>query len=742
MARWLNIDLPHSAAASIALAAIALGIVAALAQRHRIGRVTTLLFALAGLLLCLSAGGLRLILPAGQTVQVLVDLSPSTRGAAYRDPANLRTRIQQLLGDQRYQITAFAATNHALSLDAPLIEMPADQTRFAPDSNRPVLLFSDGQFDLPGVYPPTFVVIDPNLERPDDARILTAGRQGSHAYAVVECAQGGRMINGTSLPLGRSRVILEVTTIDLRLSPGDRWPENDVMALPPAQPAQMQWWRVGSAAPRWRTVPAERFPESAGDLLPVGMLAIHAREIPLLTLAQQTAIVQYVREMGGSLAILGGDQGWTGLRNSELAAISPLSADPPEPRHQWLVLIDASGSMSVTKGGRAQWTSALLAAEGMVRVLPPKDGVRIGSFAAAPRWWIADTAAALAASGLHPPADLQPHGPTNLQAALSQILLMPSTENRDLLVLSDAETEVTNLQELAGRLRAAKTRVSILMLSDGRGRDQLRELAQSTGGMAIAEPRPAAWYDSARKLAANAGPSRLETSTIDLRFVSPFETQRPADRWNLAWMKTDATPAAHARIAGNLQPLGARWAVGLGQVAAFAVDLQPAELDRLAQLLSRQPSDPAFQVSWKDDLQIGVTVTFAQPPDVPPTVQVRLIPSGASVALAQIGPSRFSATLAYPRRPQVAVICVNQHAIATRPVPSRYPVEFARIGTDRTHLEKLATQSGGRLIEPNDHAVVDFRLGNRFVNLSPWLALAALILLGFALPRIARLSRN
>src|ERR1700689_2023844 len=55
-------------------------------------------------LLALAAAGPLWNRPKPGTIAVMVDLSPSTRGANFRNPAFLRQRIAELLGKSPYQL--------------------------------------------------------------------------------------------------------------------------------------------------------------------------------------------------------------------------------------------------------------------------------------------------------------------------------------------------------------------------------------------------------------------------------------------------------------------------------------------------------------------------------------------------------------------------------------------------------------------------------------------------------------
>jgi hypothetical protein len=133
---------PYFLAAAVVLFAIGCGI--CLARRPDIGRRSLILLAFGGVLIALAAGEPIVNLPGAGSITVMVDLSPSTRGATFRDRAALDARLGQLLVGQRYRLIAFADAIHAMPSERQLLDIPADQTLFTPPPSDAVVLFSDG----------------------------------------------------------------------------------------------------------------------------------------------------------------------------------------------------------------------------------------------------------------------------------------------------------------------------------------------------------------------------------------------------------------------------------------------------------------------------------------------------------------------------------------------------------------------------------------------------------------------
>src|SRR5262245_40518363 len=132
-----------------------LGMLLLLAIRSRqipLAKSVRILILLGAAMLTLSAGGISVDWPRQPEVVVMVDLSASTRTASFRDRDARQARINQLLGQTPYREETFS-------------DEPVERTIFAPPpSADAVLLFSDGQFELPQSAPPTFIAVDSNLE--------------------------------------------------------------------------------------------------------------------------------------------------------------------------------------------------------------------------------------------------------------------------------------------------------------------------------------------------------------------------------------------------------------------------------------------------------------------------------------------------------------------------------------------------------------------------------------------------
>ena len=204
-------------------------------------------------------------------------------------------------------------------------DAPAQRTVYPPADPvvDAVLLFSDGRFDPPDGGPPTYPVIDPLLEDVPDSAVtqlqldpgsISIDVTGDDTHRVLTLSEDG--VADETIPVRPGTQAIRrplrpgVVQVAVRLSPGDAWPENDELAAfvaPAAQPEQ--WWIATSPTPSsaWRALAPGALPTDPAAYLAASVLVLDNIDADALDLSQQRLLLQYVRDLGGSLLILGGD---------------------------------------------------------------------------------------------------------------------------------------------------------------------------------------------------------------------------------------------------------------------------------------------------------------------------------------------------------------------------------------------------------------------------------------------------
>ena len=689
------------------------------------------------------------------TVAVIVDLSPSTRGATFRDRTALLQRADQLLGNAPYQLMAFADRIQPLGSQSTFTDIACDQTIFTPPVADAILLFSDGQFDLPAYGPPTYPVIDPALDHPQDAAVTELKPAGKQVLATVRNNGPLRSLNWTNA--SRSLKYIQAsdasattriesatptnnTEVTAALSPGDLWPENDSLSLSLSPPEKLERWWVGNNPPAgWRAFDPSNVPADSTEYLRPAIIVVNDISADALSSSQQSRLVQYVRDLGGSLVIVGGDHAFAAgeYDGSSLDDLSPLASSPPKPSLQWLLLIDSSGSMAGDGAIPSPWQTEVEAITRLLPKLPASDSLSIGSFAESLAWWSTGKSVADTRRLLLPPTNIGPHGPTNLAAALSQ--LASGTDDNlpaQLLLLTDADTDLPDPSTVAQSLIAKKIHLHLLAIGHGRALPALQQIASATSGAVIEQFDPQQWVAGAKLLLRSAMPNRFQHRAIEI--APPPQT---ISDWNQTWIK----PAAKELEKSPESTMAARWQFGLGTVTAIAYPATTAHAQSLADDIAAGPNDPRFTVSWTTGRQLKVRVTAIDHDQYLNGESIQLEMADLQVTgekpaitpIPQTAPGLYETTIPAPRSSQFITIRNRSKLLKRFAIAGRYAREFDAIGNDRENLRALADRTGGAVINPGPVQPIQFNWPTRQTDLMPEFAFAgfALISAGLILNR-------
>ena len=702
----------------------------AAARRAWLGRGPSACVAIGAACWVAAAGSPAWVRPFARSVDVMVDLSPSTRGADYRNRAALDRRVAELLGDVPHRLLGFAdEPPRPLPAGAILGDLPCDATTFVPPTDADaVVLFSDGRFAPPPVAPPTFPVIDPALGRATDAAVTDLRATSDRATATVSAPTDRQLTlrwTGAAPPSADATgggVVFATPTGDAvaaAVAGHDLWPENDQLAIRTPPPATPQRWWVGERPPPPGFV-AVALPTDVAAYLSAGVVVLDDVPAEAMTSEQRRQLAGYVRDLGGGLVIGGGPHAFAagGYGGTVIDAVSPLASDPPGPAERWVVLVDASGSMAAG-GPPSPWQVECDAVAQLVPLLPPADPVRTGSFAAAVRWWGTDAPPATAT--VVPPAGVYPGGPTNLAVALHGVAASADVAvPTNLILMTDADADLPDAAAITAELRAHRVSLQLLATGAGSALATLRAMVTATHGTIVQQADPAAWVAAARQLTRGVVPKRFANESAAVRW---HDLAGPASvsSWNRTWLR----PRAEALADTATAPLAAAWPIGTGHAAAVAFAADPSLLARLAERVSAAPRDPRFTVTWSAGSRLGVSVDAVDRDRYlnGRTVIVR-VGDGPAIPITQAGPGRYAAELPAPRQPAIATVAVDGRTIDRFAVPGRYAAEFDAIGIDRPALAELARQTGGAIVEPADHQPLRFPGPPRRTELGPPLSAA------------------
>jgi Ca-activated chloride channel homolog len=502
-----------------------------------------------------------------------------------------------------------------------------------------------------------------------------------------------------------------------------------------------------------------------------------------LSYEKMETIERYVRDAGGGLLMIGGENsfGAGGYYKTPIERALPVDMDVKSqvqvPRLSLVIVADKSGSMgAAVASGEMKIDVVKSAAFSAVELLGPFDRVGLLAFDADVEWTVPLKEAAdreLIAAEL---ASLSPGGGTIMLPALAEayrVLSLQPSPLRHIIVLSDGLTSPGEFESLVGRIARDKITVSTVAVGGDADTGLLRTIAARGGGRyyAASDPRsvPRIFMTEtilvSRELLVEKRflPSVWSGSEI-VSGIAPAGIP-PLDGFVLTYVKTGAEKVLTALYDA---PLLAAWHYGLGRSAAFTADMgrrwagswpawdafprfaaqlvrwieRPAPADTLHPRVTLADGRGTIQVdafdevgAWVNGLSLAASVSG-------PALR------GEEVRLAQTGPGLYEGAFRAEAVGDYAVTLSAESpgglllrtAAASRP----YSEEYRILAPDTRLLGRLASATGGRLVSPaSDEAALAALLarepgpaaapGSRGIlsppgRAWPWLLAAALLL--------------
>ena len=296
--------------------------------------------------------------------------------------------------------------------------------------------------------------------------------------------------------------------------------------------------------------------------------------------AAHRAVRDWVRDAAGGLIAIGGTAsfGPGGYAATPIEEALPVLCSRPR-SIALLAALDRSGSMAQVVGGRAKIAWAREAVMRCAGRLREADAFGLMAFAGEP--------AIVLPLGPPPRAErlgralegIEPHGPTELEAALERALaiLAPSAAQvRHAILVSDGEVTEEQAQrirasDLSRRMARAGVTLSALLTGDDPGAAALLKDLAGASFHLVEDPAnlPAVFLDELRK--ATYG-DLLRQGVAAVRAVGAPEVARGVAPGKLSgYVRTFARPGAVAEwVVGEAgEPVLARWQFGLGRAVAF-----------------------------------------------------------------------------------------------------------------------------------------------------------------------------
>lgn len=520
--------------------------------------------------------------------------------------------------------------------------------------------------------------------------------------------------------------------------------------------------------------PPRGAPENLAELQNYDLLVLSNVPATSLSLRQMEVARTYVRDLGGGLIMLGGDQsfGLGGYYKSSLEEILPVRSDfekeKEKPSLAMMLVIDKSGSM-----GGEKIEMAKEAARAAVELLGPSDKVGVLAFDG-DNFWISE---------LHPCTDkgfvldriagLEAGGGTSMAPAMEEAydtLKVAVAKLKHVIVLTDGISSPGDFEGIAQAMSADRITVSTVAMGGDADQNLLEEIARIGKGRSYVADDPAQVPQIFAKETVTASKSAINEQPFSPAVVRPTqvlsELKIEEAPFLLGYVITRPKPTAEVILATEAgDPLLAWWRYGLGMSVAFTSDAKArwaaewitwpqfgqfwAQVVRHA-LRKSEARGSLVQIERSGRRAIVSIDAIEQPTGKflnGATTELTLVDPALGtrkIAMPQVAPGRYQAEVDTSRQGTYQLMFSQTKdsqllGRQTRGLAIGYPDELRLRPTDDELLKSIAATTGGRFDAPPEAAFAPPEwTAPRAVPLWPYLAVAAafLFVLDVALRRV------
>jgi Ca-activated chloride channel homolog len=522
--------------------------------------------------------------------------------------------------------------------------------------------------------------------------------------------------------------------------------------------------------------PPEGTPRTLSDLENYELIILANVPATSLSMRQMDVIRTYVRDLGGGMLMLGGENsfGLGGYYKTAVEEILPVRSDfekeKENPSLAIVLVIDKSGSMSGEKIEMAKD-----AARAAVELLSVRDQVGViafdgSSYVVCP---VQGAAAGMSIDGSI--ASIAAGGGTSIYPAMCDAydqLTTAQAKLKHVILLTDGHSEPGDFEGIAQRMADSRITVSTVGVGGGADHNLLAAIAKTGQGRCYSCDDPQAIPQIFAKETMTASKSAIHEIPFLPQLITPTEAlaglEIEAAPPLLGFVVTRPKPTSQFILATESgEPLLVWWRYGLGMSGAFTSDAK-------SRWAAEWVAWPEFAPFWsqvvrhmmrKSDVR-GTNVEIQRFGDHTQVIldaadETGTYLSGAEGRLTVIGPDlsqeeilleqvaagRYTATIPTDQRGDYHIqlgldsgsrTILNQ----SRGLTVGYPDELRLRPTNTELLTRIAETTGGRfnpvvseLFEPDD------RKARRAVALWPWLLTIAAILfvMDVALRRVDRI---
>jgi Ca-activated chloride channel homolog len=486
--------------------------------------------------------------------------------------------------------------------------------------------------------------------------------------------------------------------------------------------------------------PPQGLPEDLLDLQAFDLVILENVAADTMPIGADAALAAHVRDAGGGLVMVGGPGsfGAGGWRGTAIEEILPVQLDLPErlvqPDAAVMFIIDNSGSMArpVMGTSMTQQDIANRAAAMAVRSLAATDLVGVVVFNS-------ETSTLVPLGPNSNPErtserllSISPGGGTILGPAMEEAFRQiepASAALKHVIILSDGiSLNRDMLTPIAARMQQAGIVVSSISIGDLADEENLADIAREGGGQFYSVVNPALLPRFVMRAVRIVRTPMVREGAFEPALLpggSPLTAglsqPPPLHGLVLTHTRPEAT-ITYAMAAPTGEPLLAHWNVELGQVAAFTSDAHHWAREwlawpgyrqmwtQIARTIARPAASERFDLATEvvgDSLHIRLDAynQEGRPLDLLSVPAVIYTPSGQQIEvhLSQTAPGLYEGRA--PARESGSYVAVLKPRLGLQrlaPVIGGASVasglEFRRLDTDFALLDRIAAESGGRVL--------------------------------------------
>jgi len=451
--------------------------------------------------------------------------------------------------------------------------------------------------------------------------------------------------------------------------------------------------------------------------------------VPLdsLTLRETDDIERFTRHLGGGVLLIQGEAEVRGFASSPIEDLLPVAFSVPEkeqePSLAIVYLLDRSSSMRALTGSVAKIRILRNAAAASITLLPGDTRVGVVAFDDVHQWMIPIAPVGEGASVYAALRNVRAEGGTDLYYPLDDALTRlqeVEARSKHLILITDGKTthEERDYPGLLDRLRQRpEITLSAIALGETPNLALLGSLVDAGRGALYHVTDFLKLPQLTMQVTQRLSRSRFVTGTVDVTgpLSDPLGGTPPLDGYVLTFPRASSQTGLWA----GSDPLFSTWKVGLGTVSVLNTDLAGTwtanwaawprasalfeALLRTAAPMTTTRSGLATTVIVSGD-EVALTIDAREPDGQLAdflALEAHVLPSDQVHDVPQVGPGLYHRTFAAPNEGgyalQISDLTGGRAASTSFSVP--YSPEYRATGIDRETLDRIATATGGVILE-------------------------------------------